>query len=199
MYGKAFESMYDGSMYGAGCNVFAVWNYIIAKTRESTIELNPKKLMDVLGGTESEIISAVEFLCRPDSESRSKDEEGRKIVKEGQFQYRVVNWAYYQGIKNEEARAEYNRMKQREYRARIKAEKSKAKTKPHEKNNGRDSGRTGKNEVADQVAPDKPGVAGEQRVGAVPDSNRPGHEERPPVDQAPERKLEVEIDDETPF
>ncbi len=127
MYGKAFESMYDGSMYGAGCNVFAVWNYVIAKTRESTIELNPKKLMDVLGGTEEEIISAIEFCCRPDPESRSKEEGGRKLVKEAQFQYRVVNWGYYQGIKNEEARAEYNRVKMREYRARKKAEEEKKK------------------------------------------------------------------------
>ncbi len=117
MYGKAFESMYEGSMVGSGIHVFAVWNYVIAKARRGTIEINPKMLAFVLGGKEQEIIDALKFLCRPDPESRSKKEEGRRLKKEGQFQYRVVNWEYYDKIKSEEERREYNRLKQREYRA----------------------------------------------------------------------------------
>jgi hypothetical protein len=42
--------MYTGSMYRAGINVFAVWNYIIANTHYGTIELNAKHLADTLGG-----------------------------------------------------------------------------------------------------------------------------------------------------
>lgn len=117
MYGKSFESMYEGSMFGAGINVFAVWNYIIAKCRRGVIEINPSFLAAILGGKEDDIESALRFLCRPDPKSRSKKEDGRRLVKEGQFQYRVVNWEYYDKIKSEEERREYNRQKQREYRA----------------------------------------------------------------------------------
>lgn len=121
MYGKAFESQYKGSLVGAGFAVFAVWNYVIANTHYGVVELNPKLLGAILGGPPAEVESAIEFLCRPDPESRSKDEDGRRMVREGQFQYRVVNWGTYQTIKSEEALKDYNRRKQAEYRAGKKA------------------------------------------------------------------------------
>ena len=124
MYGKAFESMYTGSMVGAGLNVFAVWNYAITKAKCGIVELNPKLMVAILGGTIKEVESAMAFLTKPDPESRSKEEEGRRLVREGQFQYRVVNWAAYQGIKNADDLREYNRIKQADYRARKKALKS---------------------------------------------------------------------------
>ncbi len=123
MYGKTFESMYEGSMIGAGINVFAVWNYIITKARAGRIEVNPKLLAFTLGGTEKEVESALVFLQQADPKSRSKLEHGRRIIKEGQFQYRLVNWEYYQVIRNENDRREYNRRKQAEYRSRSRPQK----------------------------------------------------------------------------
>jgi len=116
MYGRAFESMYEGSMYGAGVAVFAVWGYVIAKGKKGIIELNPKKLADTLGGTEKEIREAIEYLMKPDPNSRFKEEDGKRLVKEGQFQYRVPSWDKYEVIRNEEHRREYNADKQAEYR-----------------------------------------------------------------------------------
>lgn len=120
MYGKSFESMFEGSMVGAGINVFAVWSYIITKCRRGVLEINPKLLAFTLGGKESDIIEALEYLQKPDPDSRSKELEGRRLVKEGQFQYRVVNWEHYDKIKGEIDRREYNREKQQEYRERSK-------------------------------------------------------------------------------
>jgi hypothetical protein len=121
MYGKCFESMYEGSMIGAGLNVFAVWNYIIAKNRSGVIEINPKLLAFTLGGKDDEaerqVVAALAFLQLPDPASRSKVEGGRRLVKEGQYQYRLVNWEHYNQIRNEADRREYNRRKQAEYRA----------------------------------------------------------------------------------
>ena len=105
-------------MVGAGLNVFAVWNYIIANTHFGVIELNPKLLHAILGGELKEVEAALEFLSSPDPDSRSKEEGGKRIVREGQFQYRVVNWAAYQTMKNAEDMRRYNREKQAEYRAR---------------------------------------------------------------------------------
>jgi hypothetical protein len=78
--------------------------------------LNPKKLSDTLGGTVTEIEDAIEFLLKPDPKSRHKEHDGRRLIREGQFQYFVPSWETYQKIRNADERREYNRMKQAEYR-----------------------------------------------------------------------------------
>lgn len=122
MYGKSFETKFEGSMVGAGFHVYAVWDYCITKNRSGVVELNPKLLAFVLdgGGEESEkkVSEAIEFLTKPDPDSRSKEAGGRRLVQEGQFQYRMVNWASYEGIKSIADLREYNRRKQAEYRER---------------------------------------------------------------------------------
>lgn len=117
MYGKTFKSMYEGSMYGAGVGVFAVWGYVISHADKSRVELNPKKLSDTLGASVKEIQGAIDYLCRPDASSRHKQAEGRRLVKEGEFQYFIPTWEAYQRIRNEEERREYNRNKKAESRA----------------------------------------------------------------------------------
>src|SRR5215469_12593807 len=105
-------------MYGAGADVFAVWGYVIANTVNSTIEINPKMVAAILGMTEDEVSVAVEFLCLPDPNSRNKMSDGKRLLKDGQFQYKVVSHVLYRQLKNEEERREYNRVKQQESRER---------------------------------------------------------------------------------
>lgn len=118
MYGKHFASTYTGSMVGAGLNVFAVWGYVIANTVKGRVELNPKMLAMLLGGPQPEIEKAIEYLQRPDPDSRSKDHEGRRLIREGQYQYFVPTFDTYRKILNEDERRDYNRLKQQEHRAR---------------------------------------------------------------------------------
>jgi hypothetical protein len=119
MYGRVFEHMYEGSMVGAGINVFAVWNYMLAKARKGVVEVNPALVAFKLGGDKGDVERALEFLQQPDPQSRSKAEEGRRIIKEGQFQYRIVNWAHYEEIRNEAERREYNRIAQAKHREKV--------------------------------------------------------------------------------
>lgn len=121
MYGKHFRSMYEGSMYGAGIAVFAVWGYVISSARNSRVELNPKVLANTLGATREEIEGAIEVLTSPDPDSRHKEHEGRRLLREGQFQYFIPSWEIYQRIRNEEERREYNRAKKAEERAKKRA------------------------------------------------------------------------------
>jgi hypothetical protein len=118
MYGKHFESMYEGSMYGAGLGVFAVWGYVISHSRKGRVELNPVKLADTLGGTVEEIEKAIKVLGSADPRSRNKLHEGKRLVKEGEYQYFIPSWETYHEMKNADDRREYNRIKQREYRER---------------------------------------------------------------------------------
>ena len=127
MYGKFFASAFTGSMYGAGPDVFAVWAYVIANTRDSQVELNPVLLASTLGTTQERVQAAIDFLCAPDSRSRSKDAEGRRLLREGEYAYSVPTFAAYRAIRNEDDRREYNRIKKAEQREREKAEASNVK------------------------------------------------------------------------
>lgn len=122
MYGKIFESMYRGSMVGAGSPVFAVWGYVIANMRAdkevgAQVDLNPVYLGMVLGESPEVVVEVIEKLCGPDPRSTSKEEEGRRLIRMGEFSYRVVNGAKYMAIRNEEERREYNRLAKRRQRS----------------------------------------------------------------------------------
>jgi hypothetical protein len=103
-------------MYGAGVHVFAVWGYVISHTQKSRVELNPKKLADTLGATMDDIADALKYLESPDPKSRFKSHDGRRLVKEGEFQYFVPSFEAYRAIRSEDDRREYNRIKQAEHR-----------------------------------------------------------------------------------
>ena len=109
-------------MVGAGACVFALMGYVISKQQppDFTVELNSKLLAAILGETEDEIEKAVEYLCAPDPISRSPDNEGRRLLKVGAFNYHVVNGAAYNRIRNYEERKAYNREAQAKYRSRNK-------------------------------------------------------------------------------
>lgn len=103
-------------MIGAGAEVFAIWGYVIANTIQSKVELNPRLLSPVLGIPKEKVETAITFLCTPDPESRNKEHDGCRLVREAQFQYYVPTHAIYRSILNEDERRNYNRMKQREFR-----------------------------------------------------------------------------------
>lgn len=116
MYGKHFQSMYTGSMFGAGANIFAVWGYVISHTRDGTCELNPSYLAAVLGMNISEVLMAINFLCQPDPSSRSKEQDGRRLIREGEYQYIVPQAEKYRKIRSRDDQRESNRERQRKFR-----------------------------------------------------------------------------------
>lgn len=125
MFGKIFESMYRGSLVGQGALTFAVWGYVIANQRPdrevgSQVELNPKLLAAILGEEEGEVARTVQRLCEPDPESRSKEEDGRRLIRLGQYAYKVVNGTKYRWMANEEARREVDRTRKAAQRAKKK-------------------------------------------------------------------------------
>ena len=109
MYGKHFESMYTGSMFGAGFPLFAVWGYVISHAKDGMVELNPKVLAAVFGESDETIEQVLASLCEPDPDSRTPDEDGRKLVQMGHFAYRVVNHERYRKLRSEDERREYQR------------------------------------------------------------------------------------------
>ena len=108
-------------MIGCGAIVFAVWGYVIATARldrkvGAQVALNPVLLGAILGESAGDVERAITFLCQPDMKSTSKEEEGRRLIRLGEFDYRVVNFAKYREMRDEEKRREQNRAAQEKFR-----------------------------------------------------------------------------------
>lgn len=116
MYGKIFESCFEGSMVGAGPCVFAVWAFTISKTFDSLVEINPRLLAAVIGAPVEEIEKAISYLSSPDPESRNKEHEGRRLIHQHAFTYFVPSWEKYDAIRNQEERRVYMRQYMKDYR-----------------------------------------------------------------------------------
>lgn len=113
-------------MRGMGSAFFAVWGYVIShmlpnRDYGTTVELNPSIMGFLIGEEESVVAEQLRKMCAPDLKSRSKKEDGKKLVKVSEYTYRVVNGDYYRKIRNEQERREYQRKKQAEYRKKGKA------------------------------------------------------------------------------
>ena len=117
-FGKHFTSMYTGSMMGAGSHVFAVWGYCVANANgyEHTVELNSKLLAFIIGDTQERIEQAITYLCAPDSDSRTKSEDGRRLLKLGEYLYRVVNHRKYREMTSDDPKAVDAKNRQRKHR-----------------------------------------------------------------------------------
>jgi hypothetical protein len=114
IFAKIFSAMFDGSMYGAGSDVFAVWTWLLTKCDYTGhIEVNARKLAGEIGASVEAIEKAIAFLEKPDPYSRGKEEDGRRIVREGEFLYRIVNYESYRDIRDAESKREYDRTYQR--------------------------------------------------------------------------------------
>jgi hypothetical protein len=122
MYGKIFASMFTGSMMGAGGHVHSTMVYAIANADESGfVELNPGLLTVVIGEPRERIDKAITYLCAPDTNSRTPDEDGRRLVQEGQFLYRIVNYGKYRAVRDKETRRRQTREAVQRYREKKKS------------------------------------------------------------------------------
>jgi len=109
-------------MVGKGFAAYSLMGYVIAnmkpdKTVGFQVELNTVLLATIFGESKESIQAAIDFLCAPDPDSRTKTEDGRRLVQVGTFAYRVVNGVAYDKIRNEEDRREQNRIAQAKHRA----------------------------------------------------------------------------------
>jgi hypothetical protein len=124
-YGRVFRSMYTGSMYGAGSCVFAVWGWVIAnKDENGMVEINPVVLSHTLGDPLERIEKALEYLRSPDPRSRTKIEDGKRLIQVGEFEHKVVTHEV------QEAKGKDRTAYWREYKANKRAESAQKQIKP---------------------------------------------------------------------
>lgn len=128
MYAKIFSSMFDGTLATVGPweAVVTFQQLLILCEPDGTIDMT----IDAISRRTTipiEILkTGIETLEKPDEESRTPDEDGRRIMKlhdERSWGWRIVNYTKYRSFKTPEEKREYMREYMREYRKKSKSGK----------------------------------------------------------------------------
>lgn len=122
MYGKLFESMFDGTLTSRG-----PWQALVT-FQQMIILADPKGYVDMTPETIARrttipieiIVKGIAALEKPDPDSRTPDEDGRRIVRLSDTRawgWRIVNHGRYRQIRSQEERRKYMREYQRKRRS----------------------------------------------------------------------------------
>lgn len=112
MYGKVFASMFEGSLYGQWEAIVTFSCMIVLSDREGEVDITPEALSARTSIPLEIIQRGIASLEAPDPQSRTPDEEGRRIVRLSDTRawgWRIVNHAKYRAIRTAEERREYHR------------------------------------------------------------------------------------------
>lgn len=127
MYGKVFDSMYDGTLASRGPwqALVTFQQLIVLATPDGVVDMTA----DAISRRTSIPLEIIELgiakLMEPDARSRTPDEEGRRIVlldDHRDWGWQIVNHAKYRAMRSADERREYLRKAQADRRARLKAE-----------------------------------------------------------------------------
>lgn len=119
MYAKLFTSLYQGTLRGNSHGILVFTNLLAHCDRHGVVDMHPRAIADEVGLTVDEVRAALDMLEAPDPESRSAEEDGRRIMRLDEHRdwgWRVVNYAKYSAIRNADDRREQNRLAQARWR-----------------------------------------------------------------------------------
>ena len=114
MYGKMYRQMYHGTLATTGPwqALVTFQQFIVLADQEGIVDMTPEAISRETTIPLDIIRIGITALEQPDPDSRSPDEEGRRIVllsENRKWGWRVVNYPHYRKLKREEDRREYHR------------------------------------------------------------------------------------------
>ncbi len=122
MYGKLFSQMYDGTLATTGPwqALVTFQQLVILADQRGHVDMTAEAVARRTTIPLEVIQTGIQALQEPDPDSRSPDENGRRIVPidpDRSWGWRIVNHAHYRKIRSEEERREYHREYARRRRA----------------------------------------------------------------------------------
>lgn len=120
MYVKLFASLYQGTLRGKSDGILVFTNLLAHADQSGRVDIHPRAIAEEVGLSEDSVRAALGFLEAVDEESRSPENEGRRIVLlDGHraWGWQIVNYGKYRAIKNEDDRREQNRLAQERWRS----------------------------------------------------------------------------------
>lgn len=133
MYAKLFTSIYQGTLRGNSNGILVFTNMLAHCDKHGICDIHPRAIAEEVGLSIEAVRSAILELEAPDEESRSPEEEGRRIVRVDEHRawgWRVVNYLKYRAIRDEDTRREQNRAAQEAWRLRKQGKPASAKASP---------------------------------------------------------------------
>lgn len=121
MYVKLFSSLYQGTLRGNSHGILVFTNLLAHCDKYGIADIHPRAIAEEVGLSVEDVRVALDELEAPDAESRTPDDGGRRIVRVDEHRawgWRVVNYAKYRAIKNEDDRREANRLAVAKHRER---------------------------------------------------------------------------------
>ncbi len=125
MYGKIFESIYDGSLYGNFEAIVTFQALIVLADEHGLIDISPHALAGRTSYPIEIIKAGLKVLQQSDPHSRSQDEDGKRIVpldNGREFGWRIVNYDHYRNL----ASRQDTKVKARERKRRQREKESQA-------------------------------------------------------------------------
>lgn len=119
MYAKLFTSIYQGTLRGNSHGLLVFTNLLAHCDKDGIVDIHPRAISEEVGLPLEAVKAALNVLESPDDESRSPEEQGRRIVRLDEHRawgWRVVNYLKYRAIRSEDDRREQNRIAQERYR-----------------------------------------------------------------------------------
>ena len=121
MYVKLFSSLYQGTLRGRSDEILVFTNLLAYCDQYGIVDKHFKAIADETGLPLDRVHAAIVSLESPDKESRSSENEGRRILRLDDHRawgWKVVNYGKYRAIRSEEDRREQNRLAQERWRNR---------------------------------------------------------------------------------
>lgn len=112
MYGKIFESIYDGSLYGEFEAIVVMKAMIVLADEKGIVDLSPQALAGRTSYPIDVVKKGLAVLQKPDPDSRSGVADGRRIVplEDGRaFGWAIVNYEHYRALANRKEKREADR------------------------------------------------------------------------------------------
>ena len=131
MYGKIFDSIYDGTLRAHWQGLITFQQLIILANKDGIIDMTPHAIHGRTGIPLEIIESGLDHLSKPDPYSRSIAEEGRRIVlidDQRPWGWRLVNHAYYNRLRSAEEKRIADRERAAEKRGKSKVSQRVAKS-----------------------------------------------------------------------
>ena len=120
MYGKIFESMYDGTLSADWKAMVTFQQMIVLADKHGVVDITPPALSRRTGIPLDIIEHGVEKLEQPDKWSRTGDHDGKRIVRLDDHRpwgWQIVNYEYYRDLASREDRRVKDRARKREERS----------------------------------------------------------------------------------
>lgn len=120
MYGKIFDSMYDGTISANWKALVTFQQMIVLCDADGTIDMTPPALSRRTGIPLEIIEEGIAYLEQPDPYSRSDAEEGRRIIRLDEHRpwgWSIVNHEYYKTLQDSDTVREQNKIRKRRQRA----------------------------------------------------------------------------------